>query len=326
MPTKRYGDKDVVWDGFQWVTKTKPIVRNIEHVTDVKKVQISGLPLELGLRADMLKDEFNAQLKEKYNPEKDIIKSVDLILAQNSIAIELGSRDDISKIKDTFDGKKFLEQELRVTSFENKTINFNVTGAYDAAASTSNPIAHTPQTAAQAAAIAKAAIEQIQGEDVKGIFKPEATEKSKYSINSIGTRILKVWNVVDPSYFRSRNEELLELQIDMKFKFTSFGKLVDIQMVMPEKAKIGAEAGSIFAVFEDEAASKVAYQELKASRYDSKVVQAAYVKEEIYFNHLKVASTSFMNVDQLVQEVPAQYQMQPQIAVEVVKEADYEFE
>jgi len=298
-------------------------VRNIEHVTDVKKVQISGLPLELGLKADMLKNEFNAQLRKKYNPQKDIIKSVDLILAQNSVAVELGSRDDISKIKDTFDKKEFLGEELRVTSFEDKTINFNVTGAYDPAASTSNPIAHTPQTAAQAAAIAKAAIEQIQGEDVKVTFRSESTEQSKYLIKSIDTRILKIWNVVDPSYFHNRNEELADLKEDMKIKFSDLGKLLDIRIVMPENAKIGAEAGSIFAEYENEAISKVAYQDLKTSKYDSKPVQVAYVKENMYFGYLKRASTSFMSIDYPVQEVEMQYQIQPQTTTEIVKEGYY---
>ena len=298
-------------------------MRNIEHVTDVKKVQISGLPLELGLKADMLKNEFNAQLRKKYNPQKDIIKSVDLILAQNSVAVELGSRDDISKIKDTFDKKEFLGEELRVTSFEDKTINFNVTGAYDPAASTSNPIAHTPQTAAQAAAIAKAAIEQIQGEDVKVTFRSESTEQSKYLIKSIDTRILKIWNVVDPSYFHNRNEELADLKEDMKIKFSDLGKLLDIRIVMPENAKIGAEAGSIFAEYENEAISKVAYQDLKTSKYDSKPVQVAYVKENMYFGYLKRASTSFMSIDYPVQEVEMQYQIQPQTTTEIVKEGYY---
>ena len=149
----RYGDQGKFWDGFQWVAKTVPKVRDFVHTTDVKKVQISGLPLELGLKPEDIRQELNFQLNANYHPESDIIKTVDLILAQNAIAIELGSREDISKIKDTFDGKEMLGQRLIVTSFEGKTINFNTTEMANEAASSSNPIANSAMTAAQAAAI-----------------------------------------------------------------------------------------------------------------------------------------------------------------------------
>lgn len=168
------------WDGFQWVSKTNPKIKNLEHTTDVKKVQISGFPLELGLKAEDIKMELNRQLREKYNPEKDIIKSVDLIPAQSAIAVELGTRDDISKIKEIFDEKRMFGQDLRVISFEDKTISFNVAGSFNDAAGMSNPIVNSAQTAAQAAAIASAELKRLQGEDVKITLKGQSVEQGKF--------------------------------------------------------------------------------------------------------------------------------------------------
>lgn len=300
-------------------------MRNIEHVTDVKKVQISGLPLELGLKADVIKDEFNARLREKYPSDKDIIKAVNLILAQNSVAVELESKSDIPKIKETFEGLNLLGQELHVTSFEDKTINFNVTGTYDAAASTSNPIANTAQTTAQAAAIAKAALEQLQGEDSKAQPKIEATDQSKCRVKEVGTRILKVWNMINPIYFHTKSNELRDLQLDIKAEFETFGKIKDIRMVMPDTARLGAEPGSLFVEYTDTTASKIASEELKKRKFDTKEIKRAYVKESMYENYFKQASNSFINLVDLAQE-PMQYPIQTQIPAQAGKEADYEFE
>lgn len=301
-------------------------MRNIEHVTDVKKVQISGLPLELGLKADVIKDEFNARLREKYHPDKDIINAVSLILAQNSVAVELESKNDIPKIKETFEGLNLLGQQLHVTSFEDKTINFNVTGTYDAAASTSNPIANTAQTTAQAAAIARAALEQLQGEDTKTQPRPEANDQSKFEVKRIGTRILKVWNIVNPMYFHRKSNELRDLQLDLKMEFETFGKLKDIRMVMPINARLGAEAGSLFVEYVDTTGSRIASEELRKRKFDDKEVKRAFVKESMYENYFKQASDSFIQLIDPAREVPMQYTIQAQILAQAGKEADYEFE
>jgi hypothetical protein len=166
IPEKRYGEQKMFWDGFQWVSRTMPLVRNFEQVTNTKKMQISNIPLEIGLRAEDIKRDFNKRLKDKYKCDKDMIQTLTLINAQNAVGIELASKDDINKIKDTFDGFKFLGQALRVTSFEDKTMNYNVTGFGNSSASMnslSNPLANSAQTAAQAAAIATAVMKSVQG-------------------------------------------------------------------------------------------------------------------------------------------------------------------
>lgn len=183
MPEKRYGEQKQFWDGFQWVARTTPIVRNFEQVTNTKKVQISGLPLELGLRADDIKRDFNKKLREKYKTEKDIIIQVTLILAQNAVGVELRLREDIPKLKETFDGMKMLGQTLRVTSFEDKTINFNVSSGSAGFTSLSNPLANSAQTAAQAAAIASAALKGMQGQDVKITLQGTSTGTSILSLS-----------------------------------------------------------------------------------------------------------------------------------------------
>ena len=171
IPEKRYGEQKMFWDGFQWVSRTTPLVKSFEQVTNTKKVQISGLPLELGLRAEEIKRDFNKKLKERYKTDKDLIQSVTLIVAQNAAAVELASKDDIPKIKETFDGQKLLGQVLRVTSFEDKTINFNVTNSFGGTNvslnSLANPLANSAQTVAQSAAIATAVLKKMQGHDIE---------------------------------------------------------------------------------------------------------------------------------------------------------------
>eukprot|EP00826_Nyctotherus_ovalis_P047055 TRINITY_DN5366_c0_g2_i1.p1 TRINITY_DN5366_c0_g2~~TRINITY_DN5366_c0_g2_i1.p1 ORF type:complete len:291 (+),score=54.57 TRINITY_DN5366_c0_g2_i1:618-1490(+) len=290
-------------------------------------MEISGLPLELGFKAEAIKDMLNAQLNQKYHPDENIIKNVELILAQNSIAVELESRDDISKIRDTFDGEEILGQKLQVISFENKIINYNVGGVYNEAAGSSNPIAHSTKTAAQAVAITQAAIKQLEGEETKGTSKEPSIEQGNSPYNhAVATCILKIWNMVDPLYFHSRKEELPDLQLDIKVGIENFGRLADIRMVMPEKAVFGAEAGSIFAEFENIETSKLASQELKSSKYDGRVVQVAYVKPSMYEKYFKPAAESFIEIG-TVQEIPAPVQQySDHVQVTVVKEADYEFD
>lgn len=325
--TKKNSDQKLFWDGFQWVAKTKPIIRNIEHSVDVRKMEISGLPLELGLKAESIKDLLNAQLNQKYRPEKNIIKNVELILAQNSVAVELESRDDISKIRDTFDGEEVLGQRLQVTSFENRMVNFNVTGVHDEAASSSNPIAHSTKTAAQAVAITQAAMKQLEGEETKATSKESSTEQGNPLYNhAVATCILKIWNMVDPLYFHSRKEELPDLQLDIKVGIEIFGRLADIRMVMPERAVFGAEAGSIFAEFENIETSKLASQELKSSKYDGRVVQVAYVKPSMYEKYFKSAAESFIEIG-TVQEIPGPVpEYSDHVQVTVVKPTEYEFD
>eukprot|EP01022_Parablepharisma_sp_SALTPOND_P004510 TRINITY_DN120419_c0_g1_i1.p2 TRINITY_DN120419_c0_g1~~TRINITY_DN120419_c0_g1_i1.p2 ORF type:complete len:561 (-),score=27.37 TRINITY_DN120419_c0_g1_i1:4163-5845(-) len=317
-PDKRYGEQKLFWDGFQWVSKTTPIIKNLEHTTNTKKVQISGLPLELGLKAEDIKRELNTKLKERYRTDKDIIQKVDLILAQNAVAVELGTRDDIPKIKETFDGQKMLGQYLRVTSFEDKTINFNVSSNFNTATSMSNPIANSAQTAAQAAAIATAALRGMQGQDVKISLKGQTVEQCNFtSLNTcIASRILKVWNVVDPIDLYKKAEELQEVQMDMKEEFQSHGKIIDIRMIAAGKGQFGAEPGSIFVEYEDEKSAVAAMEQLRGRKYDNKLVYVAFVKPELYEEQFKALSESFLTL-----ELPPET-VQPQ----QIKEADYEFE
>jgi len=223
------------WDGFQWVSRTKPLVQNFEQVTNTKKIQISNIPLELGLRAEDIKRDFNKKIKEKYKIDKDLIQTATLIVAQNAAALELSSKDDIHKIKETFEGMKLLGQSLKVTSFEDKTINFNVQGNFSNTASSltnlANPLANSAQTAAQAAAIANAALKGLQGQEVKITLQGMGFSSS--------TKILKVSNAIDPVDFQRLGNELQEIQMDMKEKFESFGKLIDIRMVLPTKETLG---------------------------------------------------------------------------------------
>ena len=176
------------WDGFQWVGRTAPLVRNFEQVTNTKKVQISNLPLELGLRADDIKRDFNKRLREKYKVEKDMIQTLTLIVAQNAAGIELSSKEDIPKVKETFEGLKMLGQTLRVTSFEDKTMNFNV-GSFGSPStslsSLSNPLANSAQTAAQAAAIATAALKGLQGHEVKVSLQSMNLGSRKEDVDSV---------------------------------------------------------------------------------------------------------------------------------------------
>ena len=346
MPDKRYGEQKLFWDGFQWVSKTNPIVKNFEQSTNTKKVQISGLPLELGLRADDLKKELNAKLKEKYHNDKDIILKVDLIVTQNAVAVELSTREDIAKIKETFDGQNMLGQSLRVTSFEDKTINFNVSSNSNASSSMFNPIANSAQTAAQAAAIATAALKGMQGQEVKITLQGQSTERCMAFASIIihlATRILKVWNVVDPIDMNQHGTDLQEIQMDMKEAFRPHGNLIDIRMVMPGKEQLGADVGSIFVEYEDEKSAERATEELKERRYDTKLLHLAYVKPELYESQFKAISEPFISLE-LPPEAPAaanapaegadqsKTDVQQEIIKEIApqtqptKEADYEFE
>ena len=87
------------WDGFQWVTRTTPLITSFEQTITTKKVQVSNLPLELGLTAHDVINFLNAAIQERINDKKEIIQNVKLIPAQNSADVELFSKDDIDKIK-----------------------------------------------------------------------------------------------------------------------------------------------------------------------------------------------------------------------------------
>lgn len=104
IPNMRVEKNKLFWDGFQWVTRNNPIVTSFEQTTNTRKVQISNLPLDLGLTAPEIKNFFNSKIMDKYSLSKDPIENVILIPTQNSAAVELTSKDHISKIK-AFDGK-----------------------------------------------------------------------------------------------------------------------------------------------------------------------------------------------------------------------------
>lgn len=326
VPDKRYGDQKLFWDGFQWVSKTTPIVKTFEQSTNTKKVQITGLPLELGLKAEDIKKELNSKLQEKYKTHDDIIQKVDLIIAQNAVAVELTSKEDIPKIKETFDEQKMLGQTLHVTSFEDKTIVFNVANGTASSSTMFNPIANSAKTAAQAAAIASATLTGMQGKEVKINLMGQTIGQS--------SKILKVWNAVDPLYFASKTGELQEVQVDIKEEFERYGKINDIRMIMPGKDQFGAELGSIFIEYENEDDCSHANEALKGRMYDNKALQMSFVKPDLYESKFKGISESFLNV-KLLEDPQAQNSHQnngvqnnmPQNEEKTnLKEADYEFE
>ena len=299
------------WDGFQWVGRTTPLVRNFEQVTNTKKMKIANVPLELGLRADDLKRDFNRRLREKYRGDKDMIQTLTLINAQNAVGIELASKDDIGKIKETFDGLKLLGQVLRATSFEDKTMNYNVTGFGNSSASMSslsNPLANSAQTTAQAAAIANAAIKSLQGHTVnvslQGCSLGPRKCRHGFCLTCVASRILKVSNVVDPADIYRIGSELQDIQMDMKDEFANYGNLLDIRMIMPKQETLGgnpiphriAEAGSFFVEYEDIKTAELAADRVKGRKYDNKPIRVAFLNPDLYLQEFKAISQSFLTL------------------------------
>lgn len=225
-----------------------------------KKAVVSNIPLELGLSAQEIKRQFNKLLNDVYK-SPEIIKNVELIPAQNAAAIEVAIKDDLPKVK-SLDSIKFLGNNLKVTSFEDKTINFNVTDG--ASKSLANPVANSAQTAAQASAIAAAALKSLQGQETTFTLIGEMVKSSK---------IVKLSNIIDSIEIYRMGDEILEIQMDMKEELMQYGKVEVLKMIMPGQEMLGAEVGSIFCVFETEKSAVEAVNNLKGRKYDNRKIK-----------------------------------------------------
>ena len=140
---------------------------------------------------------------------------------------------------------------------------------------------------------------------------------------------MKVSNFIDSADMVRVGNELEEIKMDMKEEFKQYGNLIDIRIVMPTKnealggknmcLKSVAEPGSLFVEYDDEKAAEAAFKKVKGRGYDNKVIQAVYVKPEVYEEQFKKISESFLALE-LAPPVAVQAQAPP------VKEQDYEFE
>jgi RNA recognition motif-containing protein len=269
------------WDGFQWVAKVNttgnvdPAV--LAQTKKMRRLVISNLPLTLGIGENEVGDFVTKFIVENYlNDEGNFhpVKEVTIDTAKNSATIELSSVEETNKLAKV-EAIKILGSNCRVAKVGDPKLN-----------STVGNLITDAQYSGQAAAAALAALTMLSNKGTDASFT-----LSKVNVLGSTSKILKVTNLVDPEHAKViTSDEVQEIYEDISGEFSTLGKVVESFIVKKEKATSGAEAGTVFLIFEETSGAEKAYNTMSNKRYENRDIRITYIDEETYkksFAHLK---------------------------------------
>mmetsp|Transcript_32017 Transcript_32017/g.31719 ORF Transcript_32017/g.31719 Transcript_32017/m.31719 type:complete len:308 (+) Transcript_32017:230-1153(+) len=284
---KKDQDSELVWDGFQWVTRSNMSTANINQVIEAnrraRRLGLSNVPFEYNLNENDIKDYLNKKMNEfrlndqgNQNPVLKVWIDED---QPNACIAEFSSQEEATKAL-RLDGIKMLGRPLKVAKQEeiegNEALGQTL-GINQSVLSKHDDIS----TSAKAAATAVAAIQDIQGNSRNDFVVQHEYVKPK-------CRVLKICDFLDPKQTKKLPEsEFRDMEADMKAEFETYGTVNYCVMVRPYKAKMGAEAGCVLIEFATPESAETARIKMIGKKFDKKDIRILEVPDDV-FNDLKV--------------------------------------
>ena len=84
-----------------------------------------------------------------------------------------------------------------------------------------------------------------------------------------------------------KEEKFNEIESDMREEFDKYGTLNNVEIIKPEKRKVGAEIGAVFVEFDQLNHAEFCMKNMRGRRYDGREIKCAFMDEEVYFSELK---------------------------------------
>jgi hypothetical protein len=310
--------EDKLWDGYQWVNKSKEA--DIEILKAGNLIQVANLPLYLGITSKDLED-----FLVKKAEAKDLFSSSELKRYKKDLIYEIElDKDTNSAIIYTYDNKaaeRFLL--LNGITLLGHTLSFSffmptklIENTHKGAVANAN----SADISAKSAAIAYAALESYikstkqnnssetaSESNISNSNIPTSTSIEKMSHNELvsinkdnttyigsslnissntlmkPSRVIKVMNVIDDKILKIKESEYIELKKDMFDEFSRFGTILQLKFIARRSlVRIGAEIGSLFIKYEDIEAAEKAYIGMKGIKYDDKLLRVVFIDEKSY--------------------------------------------
>lgn len=285
---KKDQESELVWDGFQWVTRSNMSTANINQVLEAnrraRRLGVTNVPFEYNLSDNDIKDYLNKKMLEfKLNDQGNNNPVLKVWIDEdqpNTCIVELSSQEEAARAL-RLDGLKMLGRPIKIAKQEEIAgnealgqtlgINQHVLSQHD-----------NIETSAKAAAAAAAAIQDIQG-----IFRDNFSIESTYEKPKC--KVLKVSDFMDPKNTKKLPEsEFREIEGDMKTEFQTFGSIAYCKMIRPYQAKIGAEPGCVLIEFTSPEAAETAKIRMAGKKFDKKDIKIVEVPDDVFINELKV--------------------------------------
>lgn len=287
LPSRKGQESELFWDGFQWVTRSNMASANIDQVLEAnrraRRVGLSNLPFEFNISEDDIKAFLNKKmiefsLSEPQNNSPVLKVWVDDNCADMATA-ELSSQDEATRAL-RLDGIMMLGRPLKIARSEEIS---GITALGEALGINTHAISQrdTVETSAKAAAVAVAAIQDLQG-NFKNITIEPGIVKNKF-------KVIKVSDFLNPREIKKMSDkDYREIETDMRTEFETFGSVKYCKIVRNSQAKLGAEIGCVFIEFSTPESAESARLRMSKKKFDGKNIRIIEVPDEVFEKELKV--------------------------------------
>lgn len=289
---EREPDRELFWDGFQWVAKSNMLGTNIDQVLEThrraRRLGVSNLPMEYNITENDIKEFFTKKMIQFNLTDPGNQNSVLKIYIDeeqpNSATVEFSSQDEAARAL-RLDGIRMLGKSLKVArteEIEGLGALGQVLGVNTHVISASDSV----ETSAKAAAAAVAAIQDIQGNRAADLAIEGQYSKPK-------NKVLKISDFVDKKGIEKLPEaEFKEIEGDMMNEFSKFGVVNYCRMVRPADAKLGAEPGCVLIEFTHHDDAENAKLNMFNKKYDGKDIKIIDVPDSVFQEELKINVSS----------------------------------
>ena len=287
MPPRKGQESELFWDGFQWVTRSNMASANIDQVLEAnrraRRVGLSNIPVEFNISEEDIRVFLNKKMVEysltdSHNSNSVLKVWIDDNCADMGVA-ELSSQDEATRAL-KLDGIMMLGRPLKVARNEEISgMNAlgDVLGINQAVLSKKDNI----ETSAKAAAVAVAAIQDIQGK-TQNLTIDNPHIKHKY-------KVIKIFDFVAQRELKRMSEnDYRDIENDMKNEFESFGQVKYCKIVRNSQNKLGAEAGSVFIEYVNPDHAEQARLRMSKKKFDGKNIRIIEVPDEVFEKELRI--------------------------------------
>lgn len=223
---------------------------------------MSNIPFYFGLNEDDLRDFLTIKAAEKKGVPFDIgIREIAINAQAGNAIIEFFDKL-VTEFVETFDGEKMLGQTVRFKRIATEK-GFNHSGSIE------DILKESAQVSAQAAAMVIAQINKTIGGGAQLTFDSDFSQKEI-------SRIIKISQVFDRSKIMTK-DDFQAIFDDMEEELVKHGDLERIKIIRNGEEMVGAEVGSVFAVFPNEKEAESAMRALRGRIYDGREIKVIFI-------------------------------------------------
>jgi RNA recognition motif-containing protein len=289
LPPRKGQESELFWDGFQWVTRSNMATANIDQVLEAnrraRRVGLSNLPFEFNISEDDIRAFLNRKMSEfglcnPHNTESVLKVWIDDNCADMGVA-ELSSQEEASKAL-KLDGIMMLGRPLKVARSEEIS---GISALGEALGINTHALSQkdSVETSAKAAAVAVAAIQDLQG-SLQNINIEPPVLKHKF-------KVIKVSDFLHQRELKKMGEkDFRDIEVDMRNEFESFGTVRYCKIVRNGQAKLGAEVGSVFVEYSSADSAEAARLRMGKKKFDGKSIRIIEVPDDLFEKELKLAN------------------------------------